>query len=87
MEAAAIPETPESTESANRGIEPDYREDPIAWVQFKVQEFADIAVLDPVAALKQLPATGAAAATVIAILLGLLSFCTFLFSLMIFAID
>lgn len=76
LEAAAVPEVPETSASANKGEEPEWREDFVKWAQWKIEEFADIAVLDPVKAIQELPYTGAAAATVIATLLGLASFCT-----------
>lgn len=53
--------------------EPDYRTAPIAWVQYKAQEFANIAVLDPVAAIKQLPYSAATSGAVLATLIGMLS--------------
>ncbi|KAL8284036.1 hypothetical protein RQP46_005149 [Phenoliferia psychrophenolica] len=53
-------------------VEPDMRTQPLQWAQFKFQEFVNIAVVDPVGAVKQLPYTGAAAAAVFATLIGMM---------------
>lgn len=46
--------------------------EPVEWAKFKLQEFVDIAVLDPVGAFKALPYTGAAAGVAFASIVGLL---------------
>lgn len=72
LEKADTPVTP----PAGSESEPDYKTAPVEWVQYKFQEFVNIAVLDPVAAFKALPYTGGAVGVVFATLIGLLGVCT-----------
>ena len=72
LETAAIPEAP----VVSTGEEPDYAANPLAWAQYKVQEFINIAVVDPVGAFKALPYTGAASGAVFATLIGMIGVCT-----------
>ena len=71
LETAAIPEEP----LVSTGDEPDYAANPLAWAQYKLQEFLNIAVVDPVGAFKALPYTGAASGAVFATLVGMIGVC------------
>lgn len=70
-EEADKPATPEIP----AGVEPDMRSAPVEWAKFKLQEFVNIAVVDPVGAFKALPYTGAAAAATFATLIGMMGVC------------
>lgn len=56
-------------------LAPDYKSQPLAFAQYKMQKFMDLAVEDPIEAVKQRPVEGAAAATLFATVLGFLTVC------------
>lgn len=73
MEEADKPVTPPELE--DKTVEPDMKRQPVEWAQFKLQQFFDAAVVDPVDAVKSHPIAGAAAATLFATVLGMMTVC------------